>query len=57
MIICNDAASGLLQHFVAIGLPAMGKSPAKWIKTVLFGKKSSKANIPKGREVTLLLLS
>ncbi|XP_021808320.1 protein IQ-DOMAIN 31 [Prunus avium] len=28
----------------------MGKSPAKWIKTVLFGKKSSKANIPKGRE-------
>ncbi|XP_062025854.1 protein IQ-DOMAIN 31 [Rosa rugosa] len=28
----------------------MGKSPAKWIKTVLFGKKSSKPNISKGRE-------
>ncbi|XP_054821666.1 protein IQ-DOMAIN 31-like [Prosopis cineraria] len=28
----------------------MGKSPGKWIKTVLFGKKSSKSNIPKGRE-------
>ncbi|KAM7269015.1 hypothetical protein ACFE04_024512 [Oxalis oulophora] len=27
----------------------MGKSPAKWIKTVLFGKKSSKSNVPKGR--------
>ncbi|KAF3437773.1 hypothetical protein FNV43_RR20529 [Rhamnella rubrinervis] len=32
------------------GLPAMGKSPGKWIKTVLFGKKSSKTNILKGRE-------
>jgi hypothetical protein len=31
--------------------PAMGKSPAKWIKTVLFGKKTSKSNISKGREV------
>ncbi|KAI8524548.1 hypothetical protein RHMOL_Rhmol13G0158100 [Rhododendron molle] len=29
---------------------AMGKSPGKWIKTVLFGKKSSKSNVPKGRE-------
>ncbi|XP_028210292.1 protein IQ-DOMAIN 31-like isoform X3 [Glycine soja] len=29
----------------------MGKSPGKWIKTVLFGKKSSKSNISKGREV------
>lgn len=28
----------------------MGKSPAKWIKTVLFGKKSSKPNLSKGRE-------
>ncbi|XP_044486860.1 protein IQ-DOMAIN 31-like isoform X2 [Mangifera indica] len=28
----------------------MGKSPAKWIKTVLFGKKSSKSHTPKGRE-------
>ncbi|KDO76075.1 hypothetical protein CISIN_1g008271mg [Citrus sinensis] len=28
----------------------MGKSPAKWIKTVLFGKKSSKSNAFKGRE-------
>ncbi|TKY45802.1 IQ-DOMAIN 31 [Spatholobus suberectus] len=28
----------------------MGKSPGKWIKTVLFGKKSSKSNISKGRE-------
>ncbi|KAI8562034.1 hypothetical protein RHMOL_Rhmol03G0003700 [Rhododendron molle] len=24
----------------------MGKSPGKWIKTVLFGKKSSKSNVP-----------
>ncbi|GAY39031.1 hypothetical protein CUMW_041260, partial [Citrus unshiu] len=32
------------------GFPAMGKSPAKWIKTVLFGKKSSKSNAFKGRE-------
>ncbi|TKY55112.1 IQ-DOMAIN 31 [Spatholobus suberectus] len=28
----------------------MGKSPGKWIKTVLFGKKPSKSNISKGRE-------
>ncbi|KAF7838431.1 protein IQ-DOMAIN 31 isoform X1 [Senna tora] len=28
----------------------MGKSPGKWIKTVLFGKKSSKSNISKGSE-------
>ncbi|KAK7411463.1 hypothetical protein VNO78_02896 [Psophocarpus tetragonolobus] len=28
----------------------MGKSPGKWIKTVLFGKKSSKSTISKGRE-------
>ncbi|KAJ6977354.1 protein IQ-DOMAIN 31-like [Populus alba x Populus x berolinensis] len=29
------------------------KSPAKWIKTVLFGKKSSKSLIVKGRERTV----
>ncbi|KAL8143868.1 hypothetical protein V2J09_016900 [Rumex salicifolius] len=29
----------------------MGKSPGKWIKTVLFGKKTSKSNIPKGKEL------
>ncbi|XP_012469607.1 protein IQ-DOMAIN 31 isoform X2 [Gossypium raimondii] len=29
----------------------MGKSPGKWIKTVLFGKKPSKSSYPKGREV------
>ncbi|XP_068651979.1 protein IQ-DOMAIN 31-like [Aristolochia californica] len=28
----------------------MGKSPGKWIKTLLFGKKSSKATAGKGRE-------
>ncbi|XP_044476241.1 protein IQ-DOMAIN 31-like isoform X2 [Mangifera indica] len=28
----------------------MGKSPGKWIKTVLFGKKSSKSHTSKGRE-------
>ncbi|GAB4860721.1 IQ-domain [Ancistrocladus abbreviatus] len=28
----------------------MGKSPAKWIKTVLFGKKTSKSNSVKGKE-------
>jgi hypothetical protein len=33
---------------------AMGrKSPAKWIKTVLFGKKSSKSFTVKGREVII----
>ncbi|KAM0982612.1 hypothetical protein ACFX11_015672 [Malus domestica] len=40
----------LRSNFPALGLREMGKSPAKWIKTVLFGKKSSKAGIPKGRE-------
>lgn len=29
----------------------MGKSPAKWIKTVLFGKKSSKSNYTKGNDL------
>ncbi|PON34693.1 P-loop containing nucleoside triphosphate hydrolase [Parasponia andersonii] len=28
----------------------MGKSPGKWIKTILFGKKSTKSHISKGRE-------
>lgn len=28
----------------------MGKSPGKWIKAVLFGKKSTKSNVSKGRE-------
>ncbi|KAK8546973.1 hypothetical protein V6N13_099718 [Hibiscus sabdariffa] len=28
----------------------MGKTPAKWIKTLLLGKKSSKCNFSKGRE-------
>ncbi|KAE8732951.1 putative Leucine-rich repeat protein kinase family protein [Hibiscus syriacus] len=28
----------------------MGKSPAKWIKTLLLGKKSSKSNFSKGRK-------
>ncbi|KAK6920836.1 protein of unknown function DUF4005, partial [Dillenia turbinata] len=32
------------------GVGAMGRSPGKWIKTVLFGKKSSKSNLSKGRE-------
>lgn len=35
------------------GFSAMGKSPGKWIKAVLFGKKSSKSNVSKGREVIL----
>ncbi|XP_059648876.1 protein IQ-DOMAIN 29 [Cornus florida] len=30
----------------------MGKSPGKWIKTVLFGKKTSKSNLSKGREIS-----
>ncbi|KAM5562618.1 hypothetical protein ABKV19_017701 [Rosa sericea] len=42
--------SNNLTGLCVIGLPTMGKSPAKWIKTVLFGKKSSKPNISKGRE-------
>ncbi|KAL3525957.1 hypothetical protein ACH5RR_014329 [Cinchona calisaya] len=29
----------------------MGKSPGKWIKTILFGKKSSKSNLSKGAKV------
>ncbi|XP_043704674.1 protein IQ-DOMAIN 31-like isoform X4 [Telopea speciosissima] len=29
----------------------MGKSPGKWIKTLLFGKKASKSSLSKGREV------
>nr|XP_027096989.1 protein IQ-DOMAIN 31-like isoform X5 [Coffea arabica]XP_027100721.1 protein IQ-DOMAIN 31-like isoform X5 [Coffea arabica] len=30
----------------------MGKSPGKWIKSVLFGKKSSKSNLSKGKDIT-----
>lgn len=30
----------------------MGKSPGKWFKAVLFGKKSSKSNLSRGKEVT-----
>ncbi|KAK8530855.1 hypothetical protein V6N12_013355 [Hibiscus sabdariffa] len=33
-------------------LRVMGKSPGKWIKSVLFGKKSSKSSHPKAKEVT-----
>ncbi|CAL0319928.1 unnamed protein product [Lupinus luteus] len=29
----------------------MGKSPGRWIRTVLFGKKSSKSNFSNGKEV------
>lgn len=42
----------LLQILVFL---AMGKSPGKWIKTVLFGKKSSKSHTSKGREVNMKL--
>ncbi|XVF09120.1 hypothetical protein REPUB_Repub07fG0063700 [Reevesia pubescens] len=35
---------------VSPDLRLMGKSPGKWIKTVLFGKKSAKSRYPKGRE-------
>lgn len=30
----------------------MGKSPGKWFKAVLFGKKSSKSNLSKAKEIT-----
>ncbi|XP_011086381.1 protein IQ-DOMAIN 31 isoform X1 [Sesamum indicum] len=30
----------------------MGKSPGKWIKGILFGKKTSKSNLSKGRELS-----
>ncbi|XP_060958340.1 protein IQ-DOMAIN 28-like [Cannabis sativa] len=29
----------------------MGKTPTKWLKNLLLGKKSSKSNLSKGREV------
>ncbi|GKV50761.1 hypothetical protein SLEP1_g57455 [Rubroshorea leprosula] len=29
----------------------MGKSPGRWIKNLLLGKKSSKSNLSKGGEV------
>lgn len=34
-----------------ISLANMGKSPGKWFKAVLFGKKSSKSNLSKGKEI------
>lgn len=47
-----DSGSGLLVYAIFFpGLTAMGKSPGKWIKAVLFGKKSTKSNVSKGREV------
>lgn len=41
-----------MQAFVILycSIPTMGKSPGKWIKTLLFGKKASKSNFSKGRE-------
>ncbi|OVA09057.1 IQ motif [Macleaya cordata] len=30
----------------------MGKSPGKWIKTILFGKKSSRSSLSKGRDAS-----
>ncbi|XP_020585559.1 protein IQ-DOMAIN 31-like [Phalaenopsis equestris] len=30
----------------------MGKSPGKWIKTLLFGKKATRSNLSKGREAS-----
>lgn len=34
------------------GLVKMGKSPGKWIKAVLLGKKASKSNLSKGKEIS-----
>ncbi|CAK7322855.1 unnamed protein product [Dovyalis caffra] len=53
----NDRFVVLKEHiWVSVPLyPAMGrKSPAKWIKTVLFGKKSSKSFTVKGKEALVL---
>ena len=36
--------------FISSRMGAIVFSPGKWIKTVLFGKKSSKSSCPKGRE-------
>lgn len=36
-----------------LSLDNMGKSPGKWFKAVLFGKKSSKSNLSKGKEITV----
>ncbi|GKV50760.1 hypothetical protein SLEP1_g57455 [Rubroshorea leprosula] len=35
----------------------MGKSPGRWIKNLLLGKKSSKSNLSKGGEVEEGLVS
>ncbi|KAA8533006.1 hypothetical protein F0562_032877 [Nyssa sinensis] len=39
-------------RLVNFGLAVMGKSPGKWIKSVLFGKKASKSNLAGGREIS-----
>lgn len=31
----------------------MGKSPGKWIKSVLFGKKTARSNSTKGRSASV----
>ncbi|KAF2315982.1 hypothetical protein GH714_040777 [Hevea brasiliensis] len=43
------AGTGVWISLVII-YPVMGKSPGRWIKTVLFGKKSYKSHTAKGRE-------
>lgn len=35
---------------------AMGKSPGKWIKTLLFGKKTARSQSSKGRDVLVCIL-
>ena len=50
----KNAESGIrVLVITGLGFSAMGKSPGKWIKAVLFGKKSSKSTVSKGREVIL----
>lgn len=48
------AGTGVWISLVII-YPIMGKSPGRWIKTVLFGKKSSKSHTAKRREVAFPL--
>lgn len=38
-------------EFVKFVLVVMGKSPGKWIKMILFGKKASKSKSSKGRDM------
>ncbi|KAE8694571.1 IQ-domain 28, putative isoform 3 [Hibiscus syriacus] len=40
----------LRNRTVPLDLRVMGKSPGKWIKSVLFGKKSSKSSYPRAKE-------